>query len=256
MPEGKVPVASLYSAFLDERGTHKESKIVVVAGFISNVTQTEELSEEWKKALNLWGIPMFHMADFESRRGCFEQWTDDQRRDRLNHLLDLMKCYTFNSIAFVVRKKSFDKIFTAKAKRRVGDAYGIAAIGCWHNLALVAKDQRIDGYIRFTMEKGCRGVAALKRIHDNESTDPGWVKVNRIESLSFQDKRTFLPLQAADIMAYEIYKQAHRQFDGEIRPTRYPLRELASPGHQWHYATDEELKRVHAYLVRVRDWYR
>ena len=249
-------MASLYIAFLDESGTHQGSEIVVVAGFITNVTQIEELSKQWKTALDSWGIPMFHMADFENRHGCFKPWTPDQRKERLNHLLGLINRHTFNSIAFAVRKRSFDRIFTAKAKRRVGDAYGLASIGCWHNLALRAKDQRIDGYIGFMMEKGCRGAGALLSIYRNESREPDWVANNRIVGLSFDDKRVFLPLQAADILAYEIHKQARRQFGGELRPTRYPLKQLAVPEHQWHYATDDELKRENEYLVRLREWYR
>jgi hypothetical protein len=243
-----VIVAQLYSVYLDESGTHKGSDAVVVAGFISNATKWNAFSIEWKAALDAWGVPMFHMADFENWQGCFASWSKDDHKSHLNHLLETIKRHTFSSIAFVVRKKSFDKILSDRAKRLCGDAYGLASIGCWYNLRQVVKESRVDGYIDYTMESGSKGRSALAWIYGEQSKYLEWVEDTRMFSLSFRDKRLILPLQAADILAYEIYKQTKRQFGRDKRPERYPLKQLNIPSRQWHYADDTELKSVDDYL--------
>ena len=246
-------MAQLYKAYLDESGTHPESEFVVVAGFVSNASEWEALSEEWMKALTEWGIPMFHMTDFESRKGDFVSWGDEERKERLNRLLELINRYTFSNISFAVQKQSFDEILSDKAKKLCGDAYGLAAIGCWNTLANRAKDPTVDGWIDYVMESGCKGSGALLGIYGAESKDPQWLNETRISSLDFRDKLLFPPLQAADILAYEGYKHIQRQLGTETRPTRYPLKQLNVPGRQWHYANEDELRNVNNYLTDLWD---
>ncbi len=181
------------------------------------------LSEKWQAALDSWQIPMFHMTDFENRQKAFKNWTEEDRRDRLNHLLGLIKEHTFSSIAFTMWKTAFDDIMSEAAKFICGDAYGLAAIGCFFQLGQRAADPKIDGYIDYFVESGTKGSGALSRIYEVGSEDPEWVNETRILSLSFQDKVVSLPFQAADILAYEIFKQSQRQFGEEKGPTRYPL---------------------------------
>lgn len=42
-----------------------------------------------------------------------------------------------------------------------------------------------------------------------------------------QDKKKFPPLQAADTVAYEGWKQWAREYGGDNRPTRYPFKRLS-----------------------------
>ena len=79
----------------------------------------EAFSREWKSALDAWHIPMFHMSEFAHNQGDFKSWSEKDRKEKLNHLLEIIKSYTFNSIAFVIFKKSFDEIFSEKAKNYV-----------------------------------------------------------------------------------------------------------------------------------------
>ena len=246
-------MAQLFHAYLDESGTHVESDAVVVAGFVSNESKWAAFSEQWSAALKEWGVSAFHMTDFESRHGEFADWKDEERKDRLNRLLDLIVGHTFSSIGFLVRKKSFDEILSDKAKNLCADAYGMAAIGCWYNLAVRAKQPNIDGWIDYVMEAGCKGGGALHQIWSIQVGDEQWLDDTRMRSLDFRPKHKFPPLQAADILAYELFKHAQRQFGDEQRPPRYPLKRLNVRGRQWHYADDDELRKVNEYLTDIYD---
>ena len=45
-------MASLYTVYFDESGTHAASDATVVAGFVSNVTEWEAFSRRWQQVLN------------------------------------------------------------------------------------------------------------------------------------------------------------------------------------------------------------
>jgi len=62
-------------------------------------------------------------------------------------------------------------------------------------------------------------------------------------SQRFENKRDFLPLQAADILAYELYKQLPKTLKLEDTPARYPLRFLADIPSQWGLMDGYELKK-------------
>lgn len=248
-----VIVTQVYNIYRDESGTHRGAEIVVVAGFISNVDRWVELSAAWLDALKSWGIDSFHMTDFENRQNQFRGWSETQRKECLNHLIDLINGHTFNSIGYAVPGKSFDTILSEKARRLCGDAYGLASIGCFTNTARVARTSEDDVWIDYVMESGAKGRGALLYYYGEGRKDPDWRGDTRIHSLEFRDKRDFPPLQAADILAYELYKHLPRQLRGELQRDRYPLRRLHKRNRQWHYAEDDELRNVNIYLTDLWD---
>ena len=237
-------MAVRYTAYLDESGTHASSEIVAVGGFVANASNWDGLSVDWQATLDDYGLDYFHMVDFESRQGPYTSWTRACREDCLNRLLDTIFKYVNQSVAFIIPKRSFDLILSAEAKVWCGNAYGLAALGCWRKLADTAKDPRLDGVLAITMEGGARGRHMIGNIYAAGSKDADWREANPIRSLAFHDKREFLPLQAADILAYELYKHGLRQFGYEMRAVRYPLRQLARSPRQWHYPDDDELRQV------------
>ena len=64
----------------------------------------------------------------------------------------------------------------------------------------------------------------------------------RALDLRFADKKISLPIQAADILAYELYKDTPRRMGREVKPQRFPLKELATIPWRWMGMTDENLE--------------
>jgi hypothetical protein len=71
----------------------------------------------------------------------------------------------------------------------------------------------------------------------------------RVNSIVFRDKRE-TPLQAADLLAYEMYKHLPRQLGTDARPVRYTLRELAKLPRRWGWLDADELRKWHFVLGR------
>lgn len=240
-------MASLYTAYFDESGTHPDSEYVVVAGFISNATEWEAFSQRWHQVLADSQIDYFHMTDFESRKGPFDGWTEEERRDLLNRLLPIIHDHTFWSIGCVVLRKWFDSHLSDAAKQICGNAYGTAALACFRNNGLVL--QKADAWMDCSMESGAQGRGALQLLVEEDSKFPKWLQEHRILSLSFLDKSA-PPLQSADILAYELYKQSQRQFGQDDRPPRYPLKQLANKKGRWHYVQEAHLIELNEDITR------
>jgi hypothetical protein len=231
-------VASLYIAYFDESGTHDDAETTVVAGFVSNMTQWEAFSQKWQQALDASHIDYMHMADFESRQGQFKGWSEDDKRDLLSRLLPIINEHTFYSIGCTVQKSLFDSIVSDRSKKILGDAYGVAALLCWRHLGVDFGRKEVDGWIDCTMEAGAKEWGKLHELFNEQSQS--WREMHRIRGLASRNKRLFLPLQAADILAYELYKQSARQFGQETRRMRYPLEVLSGKKGKWMNVTEKQ----------------
>jgi hypothetical protein len=241
-------VASLYEVYFDESGTHVDSEAAVVAGFVSNTTEWITFSQKWQQVLTGSHLDYFRMSEFENRRGQFSGWTENAKRDLLNKLLPIIDDHTILSMGCIVLKQSVDSLVSDVVKRICGDAYGLAALGCWRHLGHIL--QGADAWVDCSMEAGAKGSGALKSIFEEDSKIPEWRSNHRIQSLYFRDKRMFPQLQAADILAYELYKQSARQFGSETRAVRYPLQALGSMKHLWVYLNEACLREYNDDLTR------
>jgi hypothetical protein len=77
-PEGRFVV--IFTAYLDESGTHGDGEWVAVAGWLSTPERWAEFEREWLTALSDFGISRFHMVEFAHRKGEFASWSEDERR--------------------------------------------------------------------------------------------------------------------------------------------------------------------------------
>lgn len=146
----KVPLEKrflgVFTAYLDDSGTHTTSDVVVVAGFISLANKWEKFTQEWKEALDDYHLDYFHMTDFENSRKQFKGWNGQERKNRLNRFLGIIKNHVLYSVGWAVPKQSFNAILSNPAKAICGDAYGLAAIGCFRSLAQIAvRIRRLGG---------------------------------------------------------------------------------------------------------------
>ena len=228
--------------YFDESGTHTASETVVVAGFLASASDWVEFSGRWQMALNDFGIPFFHMADFANRVPPYDVWTEPVRKTRLARLLSIINKCAATSLATVVHRQEFEDIIPEKAREICGDAYGLAAIVCWMEIREMIREMDVDAWGSYVFEGGARGAGTILKIFQHNVNDPVQKERLRLLSLRFEPKREFLPLQAADILAYEVYKDAARQQGLVLRPRRFPLAELSLTPFKWQFVGKDNLE--------------
>lgn len=144
-------------------------------------------------------------------------------------------------MGIVIRRDDFEAFIPERARKVCGDAYGLAAFACFMETGAILREIDINAWVSYVFESGTRGSGTILKIFNHNTIDPVQREYMRLLSLRFEPKKEFLPLQAADILAYEIYKDAIRQQGRTQRQTRYPLRELRSTPCRWQYLGEDNL---------------
>lgn len=233
-----------FTAYFDESGTHDESKSIAVAGYISTAPLWVEFSAQWQLALNDWGLDHFHMTDFAVKAPPYDKWTESERRERLTRLITVINSNVWGSVGVVLPKKIFEGIFTPRVSRICGGACGVAAIACIMDLGELLRELKIGGSIAYVFEAGTRGIGEFARVFGSVLKDPENKEYFRLLSLRFEGKQDFLPLQAADLLAYELYRELPRKAGWEQKSVRYPLTALAAVPRRWGYYDEGELRKL------------
>lgn len=258
-----VPVRSRYlvviTGYFDESGTHDGSDNITVAGFLATEEQWIEFGEKWAEALVTLDIPteasgvrMFHMAEFAHRLGAFtrDEWPESRRRETLKVLLKIVADHVGASVGVTVPRSQYEAQLSEVTRRFYGSPYGLAATTIIANVSTRAHEMHPDPWVAYVYESGAKGRHEFDQrltpvINDHRSQE-----VLRALSLRFENKRQFLPLQAADILAYELHLNWQRRGTRVGPESRHPLRELGQMPHLWQYTDPETLQQIDTHILK------
>jgi len=184
-------------------------KNLVMAGFVSEAERWKEYDLKWRARLAADNLSYFHMRSFAQSDGPFKDWRDkeDKRRTLLRDLLDLIAEHAYHKFACVVTSQSYASLSEAAKHHFAPTAIAVAAKFC-AGLVYTWRDQNRyqDQNPRFVFEQGDEDKGSLITIMESLT---GYAP-------SFEYKKdnpekqiiAFTPLQAADILAYEVKKIA------------------------------------------------
>jgi hypothetical protein len=236
--------------YLDDSGTHDTSKAVAVGGAVSTAEGWEQFEAEWKEALDGWGLSMFHMREFSHKRGQFDNWAwseeSPQRKIRFQRLLDIINDHVIGTVGTTIPTASFERFFSPKAKAHVGGAYGLAATATFMAMGRLAEAawSSSDPWFAYVVESGTKGFGQIDKVFQLNEQNPQQKAKLRLLSLRFENKRQYLPLQAADVVAYELYQQTPKQLGLVQKPPRlFSLSQLTRKPKDWGYLDDQQMKQ-------------
>ncbi len=213
---------AMLTVYCDDSGTDKNTRVAVVAGYLSNVAQWELFSKEWRKVLDEFGIDRMRRADLENFRGEFKKWNPERRIALLQRLQPIIKRRTKLPIASVVIKEDFERAISDDLKEKMGGVYGFLAYICLVSVGQwCGRSSRLHGDpIQWVFESGTEGSHQVSQMFDVMHSDVRLRNKSRLGGWSFQGKE-LAPLQSADLFAYECFKHIENQVvDGGRRPVR------------------------------------
>jgi hypothetical protein len=235
-------IVMCFTAYFDESGTHEGSAVVTLAGYLSTAERWEVFDAQWKPSLEKYGIEFFHMADFAQRQGQFRNWPEDKRRECLKELHDIISANAIGSVGYGLSRAAYDAIVCAKADDFMGGPYGLLASTLLIDFSGLLRLLGVRSLVAYRFESGAEGIGQVATIFDRNIASPGHSEFHRVLSFGTEDKRKFTPLQAADILAYELYEQLPRQLGLDPKPPRpFPLPSLARVPHLWGYINERNL---------------
>jgi len=233
------------TAAFDESGSHADSRYIIIAGYVAPVERWELFAKRWVPALRELGVrpwpalrlghlppdPFFHMTDYESRQKQFQGWSQLRRIRLFRRLAGLIDQFTVLGFGVSVDRAAYAKIIAPQVPEASGyrDPYMWCMQSCMEALYHAKRGSKGLGSLRIVdpqpiacvFEQGhlVQGKVALFYARFREK----WEADDVFGTFAFDTKQRFVPLQAADILAYEVRKDIENR---GVRPRRRSLERL------------------------------
>jgi hypothetical protein len=194
---------AVFKVYIDESGIHEGSPVVTVAAYLARPKQWAAFTSEWLRAIK--PIKVYHAADAASCHGEFEGWTPERVADLAKRALPIIPKYTANAVAAAIQMDDYNAALQDKPhlKSLLGTPYG----ACLQWVLTIL--------LRAKFEYGNREQIAFFHEQNDYKMDAMTVydyvverwNVGAVSSFTFGSKQKYVPLQAADIYAYEANKR-------------------------------------------------
>ena len=199
--DGCVAVIKIY---MDESGTHDGSPVVTVGAYFGKPKAWAEFTRKW----NFFKRPIrvFHSSDSANLRGEFKGWSPEDRDAIVVHLTRCLRESSLGGMAAGINMRDFNEALSGRPD--LVDLFGSPYITCfqWVVQQIVDLADNAHGHqtLAFFHEQNDFQVEALKAFE--------WVRQSRKNhrgdmAIAFGSKERYVPLQAADMLAYEANKR-------------------------------------------------
>lgn len=213
----------MLSGYFDETGhsQDKKQRFNGMAGVLAPADDWESFEKKWKQTLGAFKIPFFHMKDFANLRGCFEGWSEAKRQKLYRRLLAHMETTNVFPLGISISMEAF-RSFPEEQREKFTDPYYLsflsfitqttvfmnnAGASSEEKAALVFSDQ-----VEFKHKAHQLYDDIVQTQHDSVRVHNAAKALKaRILPPVFRDMRECAALQAADIVAYEVYKEHERR---------------------------------------------
>jgi hypothetical protein len=220
------------TAYFDESGHIDTPGYFSIGALVAPSAAWGPFSQAWRQALQENDAPYLHMREFAHRRGPYQGWKEEQRRALLAACVSAIN----ESRAVAVGKSGLQDPYLCCFQETVR---GAAINGVYEPEGLKVE-------MVFSTQDEHAGHAKL--LHESllKTSD---VK-ERIGPLRFAPMTDELPLQAADLIAYELRHHYHLGAIETPPPTRWPFKEIVT--HQRTVLGARMLKYIPAWVLQAQ----
>jgi hypothetical protein len=239
---------AILSMYIDESYSHAPQPLIyTIAGYVSEDWRWRRFETEWGKALKAYGLDdvPFHMKDLAHKKGVYKDWPEKKRVKFLRTLQHVIKTNTIKDFAVSVAVADYDKLLPPKSNIRFGfgEPHVFAIIGCMKNIATWQKKTHRNDPMLYVFEKGTTHDSMVARVF--KELDDQHREFYRVGGIAFFSKEQ-MPLQSADMLAYENMLDMRRQSDPtNTRARRESLKNLYRPDiSDWSFYNEEHITIV------------
>jgi len=245
-----------FEAYFDETGPKEDAPVTGAAFYVANAEQWFEFEQGWSGVLGKpeFDVKIFHATDYANSWGEFKGWDNDKK-------LALAKCLfpillppnTWIGFGYGVVNQDWAEAIKGhdRLKSRMGKPYMLCVQRLMEILIQYFSPLPVDHRVAVFFEDNDYK-SEITALWDN------WLKKHdpqgRLISLNFAGKKDMVPLQAADFLAYESYKEIDRVRFARPRPKRKSLELVEAAGNVRALMWDREnLPKAFDRLERTLD---
>ena len=206
----------ILTVHIDESGTHADSPISVMAGYVDNATRWKHFEADWAALVAKTGVRHIHTVDLLKRTRQFKGWKPEEVNALVISLDNVIARHLQLGFSVIVRDDDYRNIYGAgpHPRRPQKDSkYGVLFRACLVFVpGVIASELKLVGQtamaepttINFALEGGPKNGDA-RRLFDlyKKDTLPEWRHLVGTFKTSTKDS---VGAQAADFLAYTIYR--------------------------------------------------
>ena len=207
--EGARPFVIL-TGYFDESGTHG-GDVALMGGMVGEARGWRKFEKRAGKLFRKFKVDVFHNTDLWRGDKSFAGWSVDKKiefLDELAHIANETVLHGFVSVLKYDDYKFYEGLAWPKGTRK-DSMYTLLFRACL--AATVGQVARLPNWydkepsLNIVLESGHRNAPDVVRLYDymSKKTENG----KAFAGLTFKDKKTCLPLAAADMLAYGAYRQ-------------------------------------------------
>jgi len=224
-------VIAMLGAYFDDSGTHDHSDIVVVAGIFGTGWQITSLERVWRSHLErplgyMRPLRRFHMTECHESRGEFLGWKRTETDYFCHQLRSAMIESHVAAYGIACARKDWDDLVSGDMQAILGSPEGLCIRNVFVRCLGYLQAQYFDPQVTFVFDN--RPSTTVRDAKVVFETFQSWVQEPKLMGIEFSSSFNVLPLQAADMVAWEIYQHAKDIFvHGLEVPTRKELLHLS-----------------------------
>jgi hypothetical protein len=216
---------------------HRDTRIAAIAGYISSIKRWDKFEKQWNREvieasarIGPSKINAFHMTDCESQHGEFEGWTPDQCLSLKKIALPIIPHRTLFGAGAAVVIKDYEELTcgaTENGHPYLRDPYFFCFFLVLEVLIRRASQWLSESEkIALFFDEKEKVVGRAKQYFDWHKRDKD--KDKKLISLKYASDLDMVPIQAADILAYETAKHLLNRLYDPNRAIRVSLRVLSA----------------------------
>jgi len=196
----------MWEVYFDDSAT---TDWVAAACYVASSTQWAEFTRGLKLLSASEGFTDFHMTDLAAGGGEFRDWSKLKRSRVYSAMAALIRSNVEHGFALAFRKSDYDTYIPEYIKKDLGyQHYPVGVdflMGKFMEWRIKDPNRESVQYIFDRSPKGKNIRTEIQRIEDNIRQVPGEIERFGLseDGFSEQSKSVFIPLQAADVLAWQ-----------------------------------------------------
>lgn len=202
------------NAFVDDSGSGGDSPWYVLSGVVSTVEKWAEFSVEWEGVCKSEPrIDYFKMSEASAQSGQFAKFSKEERESKLEALATLIDRHVLFSKNVMVEQEPFDRILKPLLPKTLATPYLFACGGMIVAVSsheeYAGRSEKIQCIFDAQQKIGNRAARLYEQIVGIKSKLgkplPGFESSDLVILPNlFRDEKQFLPIQAADMVAWHV----------------------------------------------------
>lgn len=193
--------------YIDDSGTHDGAPVVVFGGLIGEQEQWERFEPRWKAKLAnpLPGkspLKRFHMHHCQRQRGDFIDYSDAESDALIHDFRQIILDCGVHGVSAAISKADYDELITGSLLEAHGSADDMAFASAISALDI---EGRREGGVSLVCDDTGTSTERYGRVYDRYQAMHKKYGTRPLEGLAFRSMEKVIPLQGADMIAWETY---------------------------------------------------